>query len=390
MRRLESWLKAFCARDARERAILAVLAFALVGGVGLIGGATVYFAVSRASLGDLATYIIAARHLLAGQSPYQPLSAFDASTYNEALYRYPPVLASLLVPFAYLPFTITGLAYSAALFGALLAGMALALRAGGAEITPLRLAGLLAIALWFTPDWSMLWATNVGGFQALLLGITLMPRGGRARGAAIAANAWLKVAPAALLPTLLVRHGRSALFGVGVASALLVLPSLVLAPRAWADLPTVLLSTASGGLDVSSNLAPAALLSDFGLSAWTFPVRIGEIALALALVLASMWLARREAGWPAAVAAATAGSLLAPAILWRHYFVLLLPLALFAFPRASRGGRLALIYAGMFLCVAEWIGRPAELGGAVLLVIVILATLWPRAASGPRDAELSA
>jgi hypothetical protein len=357
---------------------LALLFVSLVGGVGFIGGATVYFAVTRQSLGDLQTYILAARALLAGQSPYDPISAFTNPAYNEALYRYPPVFASWLAPVAYLPFTLTGLIYSGALFGALVAGMALALRAGGAPLTKLTWAILIAIALWFVPDWSMLWATNVGGFQALLLGVSLASTSPRARASAIAANAWLKVAPVALLPALLARHGRSALVWVMATSVLLVVPSLVLAPRAWADLPTVLFSTASGGLDVTSNLAPAALLSDFGLSAFVGPVRIGELILALTLVVLSVVLARRPTGWPAALMAGTAGSLLAPAILWRHYFVMLLPLALFAYPRASRGQRLALIYSGLALDVAQWIGRPVELGAAALLATVTLIILWPR------------
>jgi hypothetical protein len=377
-RRPSLWLADFRARPRSERLTLILLAVALVSGIGIIGGATVRFALTGESLGDLATYVRAARAIGAGQSPYD-LSAINGPGYNEAIYRYPPVLASLLVPFAWAPFTLTGLVYSAALFGSLVGGLTLALAAGGWPPTRLRLAALTAICLWFTPVWGMLWATNTEGFQVLALGVSLYAGSGLLRGAASAIGPWLKVAPVLALPALFVRHGRRGLVGLIAASVVLVLPSLWLAPRAWADLLPVLSATAGGGLDIGWNLSPVAMAHAAGLSALEFPLRLALWSGAGALVAASVVVARKPAGWPAALACATTASLLLPTILWEHYLIVLLPFAAVAFPRASSGVRTALAYAVLLLAVADFIeGRELVFAAAALCAALVIRELWPR------------
>ena len=387
-RRPSLWLADFRARPRSERLILVLLAVALVSGIGIIGGATVRFALTGESLGDLATYVRAARALGAGQSPYD-LSAINAPSYNEAIYRYPPVLASLLVPLAWAPFTLTGLAYSAALFGSLVAGLALASAAGGWAPTRLRLGALVAVCLWFTPVWGMLWATNTEGFQVLALGISLYAGSGLIRGAASAIGPWLKVAPVLVLPALLVRHGPRGLAGLAAASAVLVLPSLWLAPHAWADLVPVLNATAGGGLDIGWNLSPVAMAHAAGLSVLEFPLRLALWIGAGALVGASIIVAHKPDGWPAALACATAASLLLPTILWEHYLIVLLPFAAVAFPRASPRARTALAYTVLLLAVADFLeGRELVFVAAALFTALVIRDLWPRGAqSEPRPQQ---
>ena len=371
-------LALFWDRPPRERLNLIVLAVALIGGIVIIGGATVRFALTGDSLGDLATYVRAARAMAAGQSPYN-LDAVNAATYNEALYRYPPVLASLLIPFAHVNFNLLGLAYCAALFTSLIAGLALALAAGGWKPTPLRLAALMAGCLWFIPVWNMLWATNTEGFQVLAIGISLYAGGGLVRGAASAVGIWIKVAPVLALPALVIRHGARGIVGLIIASAIVVLPSLLWAPRAWGDLLAVLTATASGGLDIGWNISPLSMVHAAGWTALETPMHLVLLTTAAGLVVASLVAARRLDGWPAALACATVAGLLVPTILWEHYLIVLLPFAAVAFPRAGNGARTAMAYAVLVLAVADYVaGRELVFAAAAALAAITIWLLWPR------------
>jgi hypothetical protein len=69
--------------------------------------------------------------------------------------------------------------------------------------------------------------------------------------------------------------------------------------------------------------------------------------------------------------------LLAPAALWYHYLAVLLPLALYAWPAATRRQRCVLAV-GSGLVSAGVAFLPLALLGAGVMVTGTLAALWPR------------
>jgi hypothetical protein len=101
-----------------------------------------------------------------------------------------------------------------------------------------------------------------------------------------------------------------------------------------------------------------------------------------------MYLARRPGGWQAALLAVAVASILAPANIWYHYTVVLLPFAFFIWPRASTRMRLGLMagLAGFFLAIMSPV--VATLAFAVFTVIGLRA-LWPppQAPAVPAAAE---
>jgi hypothetical protein len=69
--------------------------------------------------------------------------------------------------------------------------------------------------------------------------------------------------------------------------------------------------------------------------------------------------------------------LLLPAALWYHYLVVLLPLAILAWPRATRGARVGMVIAG--LCVSGGVAwLPMATVGWVTMALVIVGVLSAR------------
>ena len=101
-----------------------------------------------------------------------------------------------------------------------------------------------------------------------------------------------------------------------------------------------------------------------------------------ACLLASIWLARRRGGMPAAVLLGTVAMLIIPGTLWLHYLVVLLPFAAMTWPRARAGIRGVLLASLVLVSVAPFLDNPplwVYLGTALSLTAAGWA-LWPRRA----------
>jgi hypothetical protein len=133
---------------------------------------------------------------------------------------------------------------------------------------------------------------------------------------------------------------------------------MLFATGAWRDYATALPNILTGSAAYRNNLAPAgALLADPRFApfvALATPSRVLFIGVAAFLLLLSIWLARRPGGWPAALFASVVAAILAPAVIWYHYTVVVLPFAFYAWSRASERDRLGLLagLAGFVLAVA--------------------------------------
>jgi hypothetical protein len=139
----------------------------------------------------------------------------------------------------------------------------------------------------------------------------------------------------------------------------------------------VLQNLLAGSTDYDINLAPATMaaragLPDIGVSL----VRGATLFAAAASLVASAWVARRDDGRMAAVLLGTVAMLLAPATLWYHYLVVLLPLAAMAWPRANPVARLGLLVSAGALSLGMAY-QPLALLAAVALVAFTLPALWP-------------
>jgi hypothetical protein len=173
----------------------------------------------------------------------------------------------------------------------------------------------------------------------MAVGIALMLLGGaRPRGSVGASLAWLKVTPGALAVGALVdrRTTRPTL----IAGSAVFLVSLALSPAAWADLlvvlPNLLRMPANGSF---YNLSPANVLSSAGLTTAGVVAAVALPAAFLVLTIANAWQGRLLP-W---LSAAAGVYLTATATSWDHYFIVLLPIAVAAWPAADRRRRDAML-----------------------------------------------
>ena len=327
---------------------------------------------------DFRDYWLAAGRLAHGQSPYAPdmLSGLLGPVGLDR-YRYPPVLAFLLLPLSGLSYITAGALWDGLSLAAMFGGIILAIRASAWRLDRLSAAWVIVGTLWFFPVWDSLWKGNVEGIQVLLIGLSLSVGAGR-RIFGVVANAWLKVAPIFLVPALLVRDGKRGFWGLILVSAILVLPSFLLAPAGYWQLPQILINISGGDATVFSNMAPAAQV--MYLTHWASLadlIRGLTILAALGLVWLSCCAARKPTGWPAAVACGTAASLLFPATIWFHYLVLLLPLVAVAWPRL-RGWRAGLTVIAMLSTALASNSPLVSLGLGALVFGLVIWVLWPR------------
>jgi alpha-1,2-mannosyltransferase len=363
-------------RSARFRILLAALLWL----AGTLVLATVLVRQASSPTGqyafDFQGYHVAAADIAAGRSPYaaemfdRPIPAQGA-----VLYKYPPLLAQLLVPLAAVPLSAAAAIWLVLQAAAILGAVWLGAVAGGARRTIETFAWAGVAATFFLPNFDTLWKGNVSGFLALAVGLAVA--GGLAGGAGAVAATLLKTTPAVLLAPALVAGRRAA---VGVLVGLpVVAVSLVLSPSAWIDFARVIPNLLSGPSLFANNMAPHSLVA-FALP--TAPLA-ADIARALAVgaglvaVAASVVLARRANGWPAALTLGVAASLLLPSATWYHYLAVLLPVAAFAWTSATSRQRAALLAgaSGVTLGLA-WF--PLVVIGATTLVGASLASVRAR------------
>lgn len=327
---------------------------------------------------DFQVYHAAAGQVAAGNSPYDP-SMFTGPipAQGALLYKYPPLLAQLLVPLAGLPLGVAAGIWFLAQGFAVFAATWLAARAGGAARSAETFAWSAVATTFFLPIFDTLWKGNVSGFLALFVAIALY--GGAAGGAAAMVSTLIKSTPVVMVLPALVAGRRSVL---GVAAAGVVgISSFVLSPKAWFDFARVIPNLLSGPSVFANNLAPDSLVSnampDQALVA--LATRLVVLAVGAVAVVASMIVARRTGGWPAALTLAVAASLLLPSATWYHYLAVLLPLAAFAWPKANGRVRLGL-FAGAATVTLGLAAIPLTVVGAAVMGASTLTAIWPNEA----------
>ena len=366
-------------------------------GAGLLFLGTLLMAVDRAGgfqIDFLAAYRRASLDLLGGQSPYLPdqLNHPFPANGRYGWYLYPPAFAQILTPLAVLPAAVSAVLWLLLQAVLLFAATWLAASAAGAARSLDRLIWTGVALTFFLPVHEVLWTGNMGGPLALAVGALLVTRpadeshdrrGSLMAGVLAGAIAVCKLSPIAWLPAILRAGGglaRGGLLGIGG----IVLASIALVPQAWLDYARVLPNLLNGDPRYPNNLAPAIVSLNLGLpDLLVDAIRWAALALAVAFLVASVRLARAAPGWPAAVACAVLASLLLPAALWYHYLVLLLPLAAFAWVRASVTTRAALLMSGIL--VSAGITMPLlAAAGTGALAATLLTALWPtsRAVAG--------
>ena len=326
---------------------------------------------------DFADYHRAAQRLAGGLSPYAP-EMLEASVpaQGQDRYRYPPLLAQSLVPTAGLPTAAVATGWLVVQAALVYASVWLAASAGGAPRTPERVLWTGTAATWFLPVFDTLWKGNVSALLAFQFALLVVA--GRRGGAALASAVLLKLTPVLAVPAALARD-RETRSGVLLGLALLLAVGIALAPAAWLDHLRVLPNLLGGRADYETNLAPASMLAGFGGGeSVAATIRLATIAGVVAAVVASVVLAGRPGGWPAAVVLAVLAGLGAPAALWYHYLVVLLPMAALAWPAAASRQRIAIAGSAALISVGV-AALPLALLGASVLAASVLLTLWPRA-----------
>jgi hypothetical protein len=312
---------------------------------------------------DFADYRAASLRMLEGGSPYAPeMLVGPVPAQGIDRYRYPPPFAQLLTPIAVLPIGTASALWLAFQAVSFFVGTWLAASAAGARRSWERAVWTAVVLLYFYPVFDALWKGSVQGPLALATGALLAmpyPSPGAGPGAArLGAGALagvvavVRLTPLALVPAIL-RANRHAAVGVVLGSVGLCVLSAILAPGAWADYAVVVPNLLAGSADYATNLALPAALGRLGVPAVVVDVvRVLSLAVAGALVVASVRLARQATTWPAALACAAAATLLVPAAVWYHYVAILIPLAAFAWVRARPEGRLVLLAAGVLVDVS--------------------------------------
>jgi hypothetical protein len=325
---------------------------------------------------DFVVYYQAAADVAAGTTPYAPEMFTDPVPAQGALlYKYAPIFAQLLVPLTAFTFPIAAAMWLIVQGAAVFAGTWLAARLGGMPRTLEAFCWCGAATTLFLPNFDTLWKGNVSGILALLTAVALV--GGASGGVGVVSAGLLNTTPVVMIPGALVA-GRRVLVGllVGVAAAVV---SFAFAPAAWVDYVRVIPNLVSGPVFFETNLAPdiQVQLAVPSMTALATLTRIAAVATGIAAVLLSIVVARRADGWAAAVALGASATLILPSSTWYHYLAPLLPLALFAWPRARQRVRAVLLCgaAGVTLGLAL---LPLAVAGAFVMVGGTLLTVWPR------------
>jgi hypothetical protein len=341
---------------------------------------------------DFGDYRQAALRMLDGHSPYAP-EMLDGPIPAQGVdrYRYPPPFALIVAPIAALPATAAATVWLIVQLGCILAALLLAVRSTGRPIRARHVVWSGVAMCYFFPVFADLWQGNVDGplalFAALAFtatGITAA-RGGTLLGAASGAAAWLKVSPVVLLAPAALR--RSALLGAALVTALLVVPSAVIAPQAWLDYLKVLPNMLAGSADYATNLAPSQIVARIGgvPDVVATAVRLAVLASVGALIVGAMVLEWRGRDRRLVVLFGVAAMLLLPAAFWYHYLVVLLPFGVAAWLEDdSRSVRIGLLAGSVCIALGLGLGLAlATVGGAIFATAAGFGLWRPSAPAGP-------
>lgn len=274
---------------------------------------------------DGASYLGAARAVVAGQSPIGDVSAHvPPRGHLIPPYIYPPTLAVALAPLTLLPPAIADLVWLA-MVAASCAALVWALSHW------LGLAGAAVAVLGFVPTWDTFKLGQVNAFVAVAIALGVAGVGMRRdtlSGVATAAGALLKLTPAALGPVLAAERRWRALVVLAGVSGVVVLLTL----------PFVSAATWWAGLIAAAEQAPASP----SLSSWPALVaRFADVSphgvsLLVSGVLLLVTLSRVGTIDPEAVAAAASViPTLAAVLVWPHHAVMALPAIAVALARTA-------------------------------------------------------
>ncbi len=327
---------------------------------------------------DFGTYHAAAGDVAAGRSPYAPqmlTAPVPAQGPGATLYKYPPVLAQVLVPLSGASLPTAAAVWLALQTAGIVLGVWIATFAGGAPRTgETMLWGAVAAAL-FLPNFDTVWKGNVSGIQALFVALALT--GGVVAGGFVSAGAFLKTTPGVVaLPALFA--GRRLAGGMLLAGFGVLAVSAALSPQAWLDFVRVIPNLIAGTALYPTNLAPDSVvaLALPGVPLAALLVRSAVIVVGLLALVVAVVVARRPGGWPAALVLAVAAALILPSSIWYHYLAVLLPIAAFAWCQGSSGERAALVLGGLLVTLSVlWL--PLAILGATIVVVAALTVLWP-------------
>jgi Glycosyltransferase family 87 len=235
----------------------------------LMGIGTLHLHLTMDPLADINAYYDAARRLNAGLPLYEHGSSME--------YFYPPLLATVLRPFAQLPFPVFAALWEALILASFVATLWL--------IGVRRRATWLAVGMLGVP---IAWTLTIGQAQALL---TLFVALGTPLGVALAAQ--LKLFPALIALYWIGRRDWRALGSFLAISAALVLFQAITEPRGLMDFLSV------SGLQ---RVGEVRNISPYVISPVLWAVLVVVGAVTVLVVARSRW------GWPAAVVYSTVAS----------------------------------------------------------------------------------
>jgi hypothetical protein len=338
---------------------------------------------------DFDAYRQASLRMLDGDSPYTP-EMLDGPIPAQGVgrYLYPPPFALIVAPIAALPATAAATVWLIVQLGCILAALLLAVRSTGRPIGARHVVWCGVAMCYFFPVFADLWQGNVGGPLALFAALAFSgtaARGDALLGVASGAAAWLKVSPVVLLAPATLR--RSALVGAAGLTALLVVPSVLIAPQAWLDYTKVLPNMLAGSADYATNLAPGQLVAriDGVPAVVATAARVAVLAAVAALIFGAVLLEWRGRDRRLVVLLGVAATLLLPAAFWYHYLVVLLPFGVAAWLESdARPVRTGLLAGSVCIGLGLGLGLAlATLGGAIFATAAGLGLWRPSAHAGP-------
>ena len=256
-------------------------------------------------------------------------------------FTYPPFAAVLLVPLAVLPGTAAAALWTAASVAALVATIALVLRAQGRPAPPAAIAVLAVGALALEPVWQTLTFGQVNLLLMLALLVDLHHPQRRWSGLLVGVAAGIKLTPLVLVVLLVLVGERAAARRAGLTFAGTVLLGVLVLPGSAA-------SYWSEGLIDARRVGPPALAhnqSAYGAltrllgepaPTWLWLVVAGPVAVAILAVARRWWSEDRTA----AICLAAVAMLVASPVSWSHHWVWAVPLTLVLW-RHSRPAALA-------------------------------------------------
>jgi len=331
-------------------------------------------------------YLVAARHLLNGQSPYTNLPAGPIAAQTYGAYFYPPTFAWFLIPFLCLSQLNATLLWLGLQITLLVTAVWLAAMSAGAKKTLRLVLALIVATLFFVPTYDALGGGNVGiiitlGVALLLWSTLTHPEGHFLPAPLVTALGILKLTPGLLLLPLLVANPRRNLKLAGLTLVLLVGPFFLLNPGSWLDYLRIPFSLITGDGWYFNNLAPTTVFAYYwpAVAGLEPLIRLLTIGGVLILLGASLNLAHRPAGLPAALMTAYVASLLLSGTLWGNYFEALLPGVIITWIWSGKWGRILITVAYLVAWVGFFLTPPLETIGLLMLGLTIIQILrWPK------------